>query len=101
VTAQERDDIVASSPLGSTYGYTLDRESAFEQLRRREAELGSLRQQGTDWSGGEARRGTGRRKGHSRQTTSESLARSLVRSFGSSLGRSIVRGILGSITGRR
>jgi DNA helicase HerA-like ATPase len=101
VTTQERDEILARSPLLDTYKEALDRESAFEQLKRREAELASLRKQGTyeQERRAPAKGRNSRRSG--RQTTVESLARSLMRSLGSSLGRSIARGILGSITGRR
>jgi DNA helicase HerA-like ATPase len=103
VTTQERGEILARSPLLDAYEKTLDRESAFEQLKRREAELDSLRKQGTygqeRWAPAKGRRS--QRAGRGRQTTVESLAKSLMRSLGSSLGRSIARGILGSITGRR
>jgi DNA helicase HerA-like ATPase len=103
VTTQERGEILARSPLLDAYEKTLDRESAFEQLKRREAELDSLRKQGTYGQEGAAPAtgGNSRRAGRGRQTTVESLAKSLMRSLGSSLGRSIARGILGSITGRR
>ena len=106
VTAQERDDILARSPLRSSYDDLVDRESAFEQLKQREAELETSRKQGTNrpGMGAEApgakqtsRRGSSR----GRQTVAESFAKSLMRSIGSSIGRSIARGILGSITGRR
>jgi len=104
VTAQERDDILARSPLRSSYDEVVDRKSAFEQLKKREAELEASRKQGTNRPGV----GTGTpgakqasRRGSGRQTVAESFAKSLMRSIGSSIGRSIARGVLGSITGRR
>ena len=104
VTAQERDDILARSPLRSSYDEAVDRNSAFEQLKQREAELEASRKQGTNRpdrdapSAKQAPRGS---SGRGRQTVAESFAKSLMRSIGSSIGRSIARGILGSITGRR
>ncbi len=104
VTAQERDDILARSPLRSSYDEVVDRNSAFEQLKQREAELEASRKQGTNRpdrdapSAKQAPRGS---SGRGRQTVAESFAKSLMRSIGSSIGRSIARGILGSITGRR
>jgi DNA helicase HerA-like ATPase len=104
VTAQERDDILARSPLRSAYDAVVDRESAFEALKQREAELEEQRKQGTRQPGMEARgakQGSRRTSGRGRQTVAESFAKSLMRSLGSSIGRTIARGILGSITGRR
>ena len=104
VTAQERDDILARSPLRSSYDEVVDRNSAFEQLKQREAELEASRKQGTNRpdrdapSAKQAPRGS---SGRGRQTVAESFAKSLMRSIGSSIGRSIARGILGSIAGRR
>ena len=104
VTAQERDDILARSPLRSSYDELVDRESAYEQLKKREAELEKLRKQGTNQPGRAApgaKQAPRRSSGRGRQTVAESFAKSLMRSIGSSIGRSIARGVLGSITGRR
>ena len=106
VTAQERDDILARSPLRHTYDEVVDRESAFEQLKQREAELEAQRKQGTNRPAAEgeapaAKPATRRSSPRGRQTVAESFAKSLMRSIGSSIGRSIARGILGSISGRR
>ena len=106
VTAQERDDILARSPLRHTYDEVVDRKSAFEQLKQREAELEAQRKQGTNRPVAEgeapaAKPATRRSSPRGRQTVAESFAKSLMRSIGSSIGRSIARGILGSISGRR
>ncbi|MEN8760978.1 MAG: helicase HerA-like domain-containing protein [Thiogranum sp.] len=103
-TAQERDDILARSPLRSTYEEVVDRKSAFEQLKQREAELEASRKQGTnqsDTGDRDAKQTSRRSSGRGRQSVAESFAKSLMRSIGSSIGRSIARGVLGSITGRR
>jgi len=105
VTAQEREDVLARSPLRTVYDEVVDRESAFEQLKQREAELETIRKQETNrpgMGGGSAdAKPTSQRSSSGRQTVAESFAKSLMRSIGSSIGRSIARGILGSITGRR
>jgi len=104
VTAQERDDIVARSPVRSAYDEVVDRESAYEQLKQREAELEKQRKQGTNRGNVEApgaKQPSRRSSGRGRQTVAESFAKSLMRSLGSSIGRTIARGILGSIKGRR
>ena len=103
-TVQERDDILARSPLRSTYDEVVDRKSAFEQLKQREAELEASRKQGTnqsDTGAADARQTPRRSSGRGRQSVAESFAKSLMRSIGSSIGRSIARGVLGSIKGRR
>jgi hypothetical protein len=104
VTAQEREDILAHSPLRSSYDEVVDRKSAFEQLKQREAELEASRKQGTNRPDMETAAPGAKqasRRGSGRQTVAESFAKSLMRSIGSNIGRSIARGILGSITGRR
>jgi len=104
VTAQERDDILARSPVRSAYDEVVDRESAYEQLKQREAELEKQRKQGTNRGNVEApgaKQPSRRSSGRGRQTVAESFAKSLMRSLGSSIGRTIARGILGSIKGRR
>ena len=104
VTVQERDAILARSPLRTAYEAVVDRESAYEQLKQREAELERQRQQGSNRPGMEPvgeRQPTRRGGGRGRQSVAESFAKSLMRSLGSSIGRTIARGILGSITGRR
>ena len=104
VTEQERNEMVARSPLRSAYAEVVDRESAFEQLKQREAELEALARQASEQSergSAAVQRDSRRGGGRGRQSIAESFAKSLMRSIGSSIGRSIARGILGSITGRR
>ncbi len=104
VTEQERNEMVARSPLRSAYAEVVDRESAFEQLKQREAELEALARQASERSergSAAVQRDSRRGGGRGRQSIAESFAKSLMRSIGSSIGRSIARGILGSITGRR
>ena len=108
----KRTELMARSPLKSTYEAVVDRESAYEMLARREAELAAKRQQEAEAAARakaeeerraqqeKEARAAERRRGN-RQGIGEALAKSVARTIGSTLGRQIVRGILGSIIGRR
>ena len=103
LSSEERAEMIARSPLRGSYENVVDRESAFEMLKKRAEELEAqraeaARQEGEAAAEGKAR---GRSSGRQRQGTVEAFTKSLLRSVGSSLGRSIARGILGSIIGRR
>jgi uncharacterized protein len=119
----ERKAIIGQSPVAGQYDETLDRESAYEVLKKnaeqaaraeaetREQEAAAPAGQGGRWtlpdfgnSGQPAPRQTtqGRarapaRTGYQRQTVAEAAVKSIVRTVGSTLGREIVRGILGSL----
>ncbi|MGD1983639.1 MAG: DUF853 family protein [Chromatiaceae bacterium] len=107
--AARRTELIARSPLASAYSTALDRESAYEMLARREAELAETRQREAE-AAAQAKAEEQRRKAEERgargrsgrpQSVGETLAKSVARTIGSSLGRQIIRGILGSIVGRR
>lgn len=100
---EERKAIIDRSPLRGIYDQAVDRESAYELLEKREAEVSEARerqrrQQEEDKAAGKA---SARSGGSRRQGIGESFAKSMLRSIGSSLGRRIARGILGSISGGR
>ncbi|MDJ0739626.1 MAG: DUF853 family protein [Gammaproteobacteria bacterium] len=107
----KRAELIARSPLNAAYTETVDRESAYEMLARRETELEAKRQREAEeierLEREEAERRAAERAakkpsgGRRRQSVGEALAKSVARTIGSSLGRQIVRGILGSIIGRR
>lgn len=95
----ERKTLLSRSPLIGIYEEGIDRESAYEMLKQREAELVRQRQKTAAESARleqEARRSSGGRQG-----LGEVLANSIARNIGSRIGRQIVRGILGSIIGGR
>lgn len=108
ITAFEREQIIKSSPLFGTYEEAIDRDSAYEMLKRKAADL-SAEQATVDRSpqessstsifstifGGNSSSG-GRR---TRQTPMEAMVVSTARSVGSQLGRQIMRGIFGSLLG--
>lgn len=117
-TPEERRLIVAASPIGRQYDQMIDRESAYETLKRRAAPAEV--QAPPPVSGGTYLPGpedTGRtvtygepeppmrapRPAPQRRTDSplEAMFKSVMRSAGSSIGREITRGVLGGIFGRR
>lgn len=113
-TTDEKARVIGASPIGNRYLNVLDRESAFEILSKKEAELEAAQAQieqekqmekqreeepaGAggilgDLLGGSMGRGRKRRG----DNLIETAAKSMVRQAGSSLARSLVRGILGSL----
>lgn len=89
-TAAERQQIIQNSLLYGHYEKVVDRESAFEILKKR-----------TDAAVQAAEAAPPKRRGRPPDSFLESFAKSTARSVGSSLGRQIVRGILGSLFGKR
>jgi uncharacterized protein len=113
VTADERNGIINKSPLFGHYEELVDRESAYEKLKKRAAETaadapapaasqqeggGLLGKLGGLLGGGAAPTGG---KGRTREGLLEAATKSAVRAVGSQLGRQILRGVLGSIMGGR
>jgi DNA helicase HerA-like ATPase len=102
-TPEERQLVIGRSPLGGRYDQAIDRESAFELLKRKaedrvaKAEAAQA-QAARDKAAAEAARAT--RGGYQRQTVVEAMVKSVARSVGSQVGRQIVRGLLGSILRR-
>jgi DNA helicase HerA-like ATPase len=111
ITAQERDQLIKSSPVAGTYDKTEDRESAYEKLTQRVAERAPATAGGGTPAGAPAGGGgllgalgdflggsTGPRGGR-REGAVEAAAKSAARAIGSQVGRQIVRGVLGSLLG--
>jgi DNA helicase HerA-like ATPase len=90
LTEQEHAERVARSPLAGRYDTPVDRDSAYEVLKRRAEEKMPVAPAQASGSG--ARR---------RETMAEALVKSAVRAVGSQLGREIMRGVLGSLLGGR
>ncbi|MCU7891044.1 MAG: DUF853 domain-containing protein [Candidatus Thiodiazotropha sp. (ex Ustalcina ferruginea)] len=103
VDQKEREKIIKRSPFNTAYHVEIDRESAYELLKKREEELIKRREQQAQKKAAEkkqnrTKKGSG---GSRRQGIGEAFAKSVARAIGSKLGRQIVRGILGSIIGGR
>ncbi|MFZ1681484.1 MAG: helicase HerA-like C-terminal domain-containing protein [Rhizobiaceae bacterium] len=111
ITPEQRRQVVAVSPVAGQYDKAVDRESAYEILKRRageqqaeaeraRAEAEKAKQgsrQGGSWTDTVLGTGGGSRR---RESVAEAAMKSVARSVSSSLGRAIVRGILGSLTRR-
>ncbi len=122
ISDAERREILAASPVGHLYDQTVDRDSAFEVLKRRAEEAARMEARQQEREEQEtARRGAPRRtrsgfeipdfglgdrpapsrsRTRSSRSRSDSVAdaavKSVVRSLGSALGRALARGVLGS-----
>jgi uncharacterized protein len=100
IRAERREQIIQSSPMSETYKTTVDRESAYEILKKRRADgQATLKKETEEKEGGffsSIFKSSGKRQG-----AGEALVKSILRSIGSTLGREISRGILGTIGGKR
>ena len=96
----ERSAVMNQSLVRGVYEQHVDRESAYEVLKKRAEETAAAQQpaqedKGFDWGGMFG--GGGTKKTSRSDTIFESAAKSTVRAIGSQLGRQIIRGVLGSI----
>ena len=102
LSAEERREVLARSPLAGRYDTAQDRDSAYEELARRaqqRQEQVALDAQAAAEAAERARQSRG--SGSRRQSVGEVLVKSAARSIGSQLGRQIMRGVLGALLGRR
>ena len=91
ITSAERRAIISDSPVAGLYDDLIDRESAFEILKRRaerHAEAEDVAQ---------ARLPERKRRSSRRESATEAAMKSFARTMARELGRSLMRGILGSI----
>ena len=99
VTAQQREEMMRRSPFSGRYEQEVDRESAYELLKKkaeRQTEATLEKQQL------ERQKAKVSIRTSNRQSAGEALLTSAARAVGSSLGRQIIRGIMGSLlSGRR
>lgn len=108
ISESERDAVIKRSPLHGRYDQALDRESAYELLKKRaETAQAEQEQQKAELAAAKRRQQEERAQrrsakgGRRRQSTGEAMVKSAARAIGSQLGRQIIRGVLGSIFGRR
>ena len=104
---------VAASPVRGRYDTPVDRESAWEMLRKRAARAGGEGAEApapADEGFTRARRYDGKRETAPREpsrrssrsdSVTEAFAKSFARQLGSKTGQAIVRGIVGTIFGKR
>ena len=94
INANERKELIKRSPFNGKYDEAVDRESAYEMLKRRALKVAqeAAREKNQKTS-------TSKKPASSRQSWSEAMIKSAARSIGTSLGREggkFLRGILGS-----
>ncbi|MEW6446183.1 MAG: helicase HerA-like domain-containing protein [Pseudomonadota bacterium] len=107
ITPEERRVAIETSPIHGAFERRIDRESAYEILKRRATEAMAAREaasvatEAAKDSGGGLLDGLFGGGDSRRQSVGEALVKSAVRAAGSRLGREIVRGLLGAIAGGR
>ncbi len=102
LTAQERKEILSHSPLKGKYDQEIDRDSAYEMLKRKAEEEARMEAAArAEAEQAKTRQPARRRSGSRRQSVWEAMAKSVARSVGSSLGRRIARGLLDTLLGGR
>jgi uncharacterized protein len=110
LSPEERAQVMAASPLRGRYDATVDRESAYELLKKRAADLQAEDDEERDaepQERGERARAEPRRRttraaaGGGMGDTLAGMAKSAARAAGTQLGREIMRGVMGTIFGGR
>jgi hypothetical protein len=114
ITPEQRQQIIAGSPVAGVYEKAVDRESAYErltgkaehtptegQLQQRET-VQTQAQQSTGGAGGMLNEAMGALFGSSnsrRMSPGQAMVNSAARAIGSQVGRQLIRGALGSLLG--
>jgi len=114
ITAAQRQQLLAGSLVAGVYEKTVDRESAYEQLKGRAASApdaaeakrqtqGSAAQEdgGVMGSLNEILFGHTGPRGGKHDGLAQTMAKSAVRTMGTTMGREILRGVLGGIFGSK
>jgi len=113
ITAQQRQALIDQSLVAGVYEKIVDRESAYEKLKARTADVAQQApgaspgaapaQGGGGLLGGlnDVLFGTTGPRGGKHDGLAQTMAKSAVRTMGTSLGREILRGVLGSVFGGR
>jgi uncharacterized protein len=102
LTPEERDEVIRNSPLRAVYTDAIDRDSAYEVLKKR-AGAASLEVPHAPVP----KPPLGTRRPSTRSSQKDvgdvlgSAATGAARSMGTQLGRALIRGVLGSLSGKR
>jgi DNA helicase HerA-like ATPase len=113
ITPQQRQALMAGSLVAGVYEKIVDRESAYETLKGRAAEVAaqapangkgspaSAQDNGGGLMGGlnDVLFGSTGPRGGRRDGLAQTMAKSAVRTMGTTLGKEILRGVLGSLFG--
>ena len=107
LTPQERDAVIAASPVRGLYDQAKDRESAYEVLQARAGAAAAAAEQAEQQRAAPpaaAREAASPRapaaRASNRQGMGEAFAKSLLRTVANQVGRELMRGVLGSLRRR-
>ncbi|HWS22386.1 MAG TPA: helicase HerA-like domain-containing protein [Methanoregula sp.] len=95
LTTEERGQIIRTSPFLATYMNVIDRESAYEQLKKKAETTAVVKTPDVPVKKPQ------KPAGSSTGDVIGSAAKSAAHAIGSQIGREIMRGVLGSLTGTR
>ncbi len=106
IDSQTRQTLLQRSPIGRRYNQPVDRESAYELLKKKalastQAEQAEEARLNAEKERQKLEKSQKRGSGRKRQSAAEAMIKSAARSIGSQLGRQIIRGVLGSFFGSR
>lgn len=104
LAAEIRQTLMQRSPIGSRYNQPVDRDSAYELLKRKAQESAKeeqAKQHRLATEREERELAKAKPRSSNRQSATEAMVKSAARSIGSQLGRQIIRGVLGSFFGKR
>jgi len=101
LTPQERQALIAASPVRGLYDQAKDRESAYEVLQARAAAKmapppGATLSQPAPTA---STRPAARERPGELQSMAEAFGKSMIRTVGTQLGRELIRGVLGGLAG--
>ncbi len=102
ITLAERAEVMSRSMLNSKYNQEIDRESAYEVLKKRTEETAAKELEENKpsfWAslfGGSS--GSSKTTKRTRQGAGEAFVKSMVRTIGSQVGREILRGVMGTMS---
>jgi DNA helicase HerA-like ATPase len=104
ISEAERRAAIAASSVAGHYEKTVDRESAYERLKARAAQVAQeeAAQKPKESSlASDILFGRTGPRGGKQQGLLDAMAKSAARTVGSQVGREIIRGVLGSLLGKR
>ena len=101
-TEEERKIVIDRSPVRGKYDKAIDRESAYELLKKRAEEQAKLAEQAAAREAEQKSvKQAEKQKRSRRQSPTEAFVKSIARSIGTQIGRKVIRGVLGSLLGGR
>jgi DNA helicase HerA-like ATPase len=98
-TADERKQLLASSPVRGVYDQLQDRDSAFEMLKARAEQKAAAAEAPPAAKPEPQERAPARARPSQGEQMVDAFAKSMLRTLGSQAGRQLIRGVLGGLLG--